>query len=163
VDLCTCSQSQETYLTRHLDCCNTQVKNLPNLRGLWLSSNRITMIFPGDFAGAKQLVVLNLGGNRITIAAHEAFHNLAAFRVDPKDFNVTNADGTPYADGYGIGLWPNTGVGPFDSSASQEWASLPITFTPNPVQCLWTGPLVSDFDCSHCVLGYVRHCTLVVG
>ena len=163
--LCACAplRPQQNRFTHHLDCWTAQVKNMKNLGSLWLSSNRITAIFPGDFAGAKQLVDLNLGGNRITFAAREAFHNLAAFRVDPKDFNPTNDDGTPFLNSHGVGLWPHTGVGPFDSSASQDWATLPIAFTPNPVQCLWTGPLVSDFNCSHCVLGYVRHCTPVVG
>ena len=130
------------------------VKNMQSLRSLWLANNRITSILPGDFKGAEQLVGLTLGSNRITSAAPEAFADLAAFRVDPRDFNPTNTDGTPFRDAYGIGLWLLTGVGPFSSGASQDWANLPISFSPNPVQCLWVGPLVSDFDCSHCVLGY---------
>ena len=30
----------------------------------------------------------------------------------------------------------------------------PISFSPNPKLCIWKGPLVSDLDCSACVVGY---------
>ena len=128
------------------------MKNMQNLTALWLASNQITAIFPGDFLGAQRLVMLTLGGNRITSVATEAFANLAAFQVKPSEFNPTNADGTPYTDGYGVGLWPHTGLGYF--GGNQEWAHVPMDFSPNPVQCRWVGPLVSDFNCSRCVLGY---------
>ena len=128
------------------------VKNMQTCRSMWLAANQITAIFPGDFFGAVRLVVLTLGGNRITKVAPEAFVNLAAFRVKPNEFKPTNADGTPYQDAYGIGVWPHTGLGFF--GGHQEWANVPISFSPNPVQCLWVGPRASDFDCSRCGLGY---------
>lgn len=128
------------------------VKNMGNLTTLWLASNQITTIFPGDFSGAKRLVQLGLGGNRITSVAFEAFINLEAFRVQPNKFNPQHADGTPYTYIYGIPLWPHTGLGYF--GGNQTWSLPPIIFAPNPVQCLWVGPLVSDFNCSHCALGY---------
>ena len=50
------------------------------------------------------------------------------------------------------GLWPHTGLGHF--GGGQDWAFPSISFAPNFVECLWIGPLVSDFNCSTCVLGY---------
>ena len=35
-----------------------------------------------------------------------------------------------------------------------EWSRVPITTSPNPVECKWVGPNMSDFDCSTCRLGY---------
>lgn len=43
------------------------------------------------------------------------------------------------------------GLGHFGSA---QWAVTPIAFAPNPVECLWIGPNVSDFNCSTCILGY---------
>ena len=78
------------------------MKNLENLQGYYLTFNRITMIAAGDFKGAKSLLVLALGGNRIVSIAPSAFTNLELFRVRPEEFNPTNADGTPYTNGLGI-------------------------------------------------------------
>ena len=44
------------------------------------------------------------------------------------------------------------GLGHF--GGGDDWVLAPIALAPNPVECLWIGPLVSDFDCSTCVLGY---------
>ena len=57
----------------------------------------------GDFAGATQLVLLILAGNRIVSVAAEAFSNLKALQFTPEEFEPTNADGTPYRSSYGIG------------------------------------------------------------
>ena len=127
------------------------IKNMRSLTLLLLASNQITAIFPGDFLGATRLLMLDLGGNRITSVASEAFVNLASMQVRPNEFKPTNADGTPYQGGPGVGFWPHAGLGYF--GGGQEWAHVPITFSPNPVQCRWVGPLVSDLDCS-CGLGY---------
>ena len=62
----------------------------------------------GDFAGATQLVLLTLAGNRIVSVAAEAFANLKALQFKPEEFEPTNADGTPYEV---------VGVGKFDSCA----------------------------------------------
>ena len=78
------------------------MKNLENLQGYYLTFNRITMIAAGDFKGAKSLLILNLGGNRILSIATSAFTNLERFRVRPEEFNPTNADGTPHTNGQGI-------------------------------------------------------------
>ena len=43
------------------------VKNMRNLTSLWLAANRITTIYPGDFAGAPLLVSITLGGNGIVL------------------------------------------------------------------------------------------------
>ena len=40
------------------------------------------------------------------------------------------------------------------SRQGSSWGNAPISLAPNPVQCHWTGPNMSDFDCDHCVLGY---------
>ena len=45
------------------------VKNMRSLTALWLAANRITKIYPGDFAGAPRLVSLTLGGNGIVSVA----------------------------------------------------------------------------------------------
>ena len=128
------------------------IKYLGKLVSLSLNSNKITAIFNSDFKGAHQLVYLGLSGNCITSAASEAFANLAMFRVKPAEFNPTQSDGTPFRDGLGLGLWQHTGLGYF--GGGQEWANVPISFSPNPAQCAWVGPLVSDVDCSQCVGGY---------
>ena len=78
------------------------VKNMVNLETLYLETNKITMIGPEDFKGAKSLTVLTLGGNSIVSVAISAFANLLVFRVRPEDFNPTNADGTPYTNDQGI-------------------------------------------------------------
>ena len=44
------------------------------------------------------------------------------------------------------------GLGHF--GGGEDFALPPIYLAPNPVECLWIGPNVSDFDCSTCVLGY---------
>ena len=44
------------------------------------------------------------------------------------------------------------GLGHYGGSSDYGYA--PIAFAPNPVECLWIGPLVSDFNCSTCVIGY---------
>ena len=49
------------------------------------------------------------------------------------------------------------GLGHFGGGA--ERALSPIAFAPNPVECLWIGPLVSDFNCSTCVIGYETNST----
>jgi hypothetical protein len=46
----------------------------------------------------------------------------------------------------------SSGLGYF--GGGHDFALPPIAFAPNPVECLWIGPLVSDFNCSTCVLGY---------
>ena len=45
-----------------------------------------------------------------------------------------------------------SGLGHF--GGGEDWAFQPIAFAPNPVECLWIGPRVSDFDCSTCGIGY---------
>ena len=35
-----------------------------------------------------------------------------------------------------------------------NWTNPAIGFSPNPVECVWVGPSVSDLNCSGCVLGY---------
>ena len=128
------------------------IKNMRTLQMLYLQANKITMIKPGDFAGAENLVILGLAGNRIVSAAPEAFRNLVLFRVTPDKFNpLEYSDGTEYRMGYGVGVWKHTGLGYFGAT---EWCVPPIEMAPNPVECVWVGPLVSDFDCSTCVLGY---------
>lgn len=129
------------------------LKNLTSLRSLWLQGNRITKIFAGDFAGAVKLVVISLGGNIITSVAPNAFARLTYLRVTPQQFNATNFDGTPYQDAYGVGVWPHISKhGHF--GGNESWAQTPISFSPNPVECLWVGPNVNDLNCSRCVLGY---------
>ena len=44
------------------------------------------------------------------------------------------------------------GLGHF--GGEEDWGLAPIALNPNPVECLWIGPLVSDFNCSTCVIGY---------
>ena len=90
------------------------VKNMVNLRTLYLQVNKITMIGPEDFKGCNSLAVLTLGGNSIVSIATSAFTNLERFRVRPEEFNPTNADsflaesnqttkkGTPYTTNLGI-------------------------------------------------------------
>ena len=129
------------------------LKNMGALITLCMASNKIATIFPGDFAGATSLVVLTLNGNHITSVDSKAFSNLAVFRVLPDQFDPRTTDGKPFKDVVtGVGLWPHAGLGYF--GGGQEWANVPISFAPNPVQCLWVGPLFSDFDCRHCNLGY---------
>jgi len=81
------------------------IKNMKSLVSLWLESNKITKIFPGDFEGATRLTVLTLGGNKIVSVAAAAFVNLAVFRVKPEELNLTKSDGTPFQDQYGIGAY----------------------------------------------------------
>ena len=61
----------------------------------------------GDFAGATQLVMLTLAGNRIVSVAAEAFANLKALQFKPEEFVPTNEDGTPYMNTYGLGTFDN--------------------------------------------------------
>ena len=35
-----------------------------------------------------------------------------------------------------------------------RWQDSYFAFAPNPVECRWVGPLVSDYDCGFCNLGY---------
>ena len=79
------------------------LRNMRSLRSLLLLSNKITMIAPGDFAGATRLVLLSLAGNSIVSVATEAFANLAATRVKPLEFDPKNADGSQFTTGVGIG------------------------------------------------------------
>ena len=72
------------------------IKSLSKLKSLWLGYNKITMIRPGDFAGADRLVMLTLDGNNIMSVAAEAFGNLGTFKVKPDAFRPTNSDGTLY-------------------------------------------------------------------
>ena len=127
-------------------------KNMRSLVAVALESNKITMIAPGDFRGAVQLVHINLGNNRIVSAAAEGFANLARLQVKPAVFNPTDADNNPVKPLFGMGLWFNLERGAF--GGSRDFAAPIVSFSPNPVECLWTGPLVSDFNCSTCVLGY---------
>ena len=130
------------------------IKNMRELTTLLLATNKITMIRPGDFAGAEKLFVMSLDNNGIVSVAAEAFLNLGAFRVLPAEFNPLMADGTPYVNAYGLGIWrhPHTGRGFF--GGNQSWGFIPIGFSPNPVECVWVGPNVSEFECKTCVLGY---------
>ena len=125
---------------------------MKSLASLWLADNRITTILPGDFKGPDQLVVLALGNNRIVSAAAEAFTDIPKFRFKPEDFDATNLDGTVYRDTYGIGIHTPIAGGYF--GGGQAWSQPPISFSPNPVQCVWIGPFISDFDCDHCGIGY---------
>ena len=67
-------------------------------------------------------------------------------------YDTMMAEGTPYQDNFGIGLWGGKGIGHFGGGEDWAWAALSIA--PNPVQCRWKGPFMSDFNCSFCVLGY---------
>ena len=49
-------------------------------------------------------------------------------------------------------LWLEPGLGYYGEA--NEWKVPLINFQPNPVECLWVGPNMSDFDCSSCHLGY---------
>jgi len=66
-------------------------------------SNKITRIAPEDFAGATNLLMLNLGNNNIVSVAVEAFKHLASMQVLPQDFAPKNTDGTLFHDAVGIG------------------------------------------------------------
>ena len=85
------------------------VKNMARLQTLSLSSNKITMLAPGDLFGATSLVYFGLSNNLIVSVAPEAFVDLASFRVAPEAFNPKDADGSPVLPAYGIGLWLHTG------------------------------------------------------
>ena len=61
------------------------------------------LAFAGDFAGATQLVVLSLAGNRIVEVAAEAFGNLKALQFKPEDFEPAKADNTTYKNVYNAG------------------------------------------------------------
>ena len=50
------------------------------------------------------------------------------------------------------GLWQHSKLGFF--GGGQDYAYVPISASPNPVDCVWVGPFVSDFNCSACRLGY---------
>ena len=54
--------------------------------------------------------------------------------------------------GLPVGLWPRAEKGFF--GGDQAYAYPPVAFAPNPVECLWVGPNVSNFECVTCVLGY---------
>ena len=127
------------------------MKNLGMMTQCGLEQNAITMIAPGDFAGAVSLVALSLGGNDINSVAPEAFLNLAALTVLPEEFNPQK-DGKPYTSSIGYPLWTETGHGSF--GGNKIWSTAPISFAPNPVECKWIGPNLTHFDCSRCVLGY---------
>ena len=137
--------------------------NMRSLRILWLGSNEITTIYPGDFQGATRLVALTISNNKIVSVATEAFAHLKGLAFTPQAWEpLCDAgmpfcvEGEPFRDKFGVGLWRKTGLetglGYFGPSA--EWVVSPISFSPNPVGCVWVGPLVSDLDCSTCVLGY---------
>ena len=85
------------------------VKNMAKLQTLGLSSNKITMLAPGDLFGATSLVHFGLSNNLIVSVAPEAFVDLASFRVAPEAFNPKDADGSPVRPINGIGLWLHTG------------------------------------------------------
>ena len=141
------------------------LKNMGKLKALHLAENKITMIAPGDFAGATQLVSLKLSGNIIVSIAKEAFLALSAFRVLPHEFNPTKKDGTLYTTGPGMPVWTNPALGAFEDPLGHTkfgYSSVAIGLAPNPVECLWVGPRMSDFDCSTCVLGYERDRTATV-
>ena len=60
-----------------------------------------------------------------------------------------------FTDATGIGIWPHTGTGYYaGTNGIEEFAWPAISLAPNPVECLWVGPMVSDLDCSTCILGY---------
>lgn len=101
---------QELTLSSNLLKHVPSVKNLVNLKALDLKSNALTMIAPGDFAGAEKLVILQLGQNKIRSVAVAAFGNLPAFRFTPENFNPMKEDGvTPFTNSYGWGtVWPRT-------------------------------------------------------
>ena len=79
-------------------------KNLGNMISLHLEANKITMVAPGDFFGATQLVLLTLGSNLIVSAAPEAFKNFKALDFTPEKVNFTKkADGSELKMVYGLG------------------------------------------------------------
>ena len=51
-----------------------------------------------------------------------------------------------------LGLWKKTSPGYF--GGGQEWAYPTLGMNPNPTECVWLGPNVSDIECSTCALGY---------
>ena len=85
------------------------IKNMARLQTLALSSNKITMLAPGDLFGATSLVYFGLSSNLIVSVAPEAFVDLASFRVAPEAFNPKDADGSPVQPSHGVGLWLHTG------------------------------------------------------
>ena len=146
------------------------IKNMRMMQFLYLQANKITKIKPGDFAGAENLVLLGLAGNQIVSAAPEAFKNLVVFRVTREEFNPLNIDNTSVnrhtcavgkecsefrVTAYGVGVYRYGGT-----FGATVYAMPPIEMSPNPVECVWVGPLVSDFDCSTCVLGYETNSTV---
>ena len=130
------------------------LKNMGKLRQLELASNKITRIAPGDFEGATQLVVLGLGNNNLVSVAESAFFNLAALRFTVPTFQPKNdVDGSPYTALYNEGLLANPGLlGSF--GGNKTWTKNSITLAPNPIECLWVGPLLINLVCSTCGLGY---------
>ena len=57
-----------------------------------------------------------------------------------------------------VGIWPTfTEKGSFGGGSFYSYP--PIAFAPNPVQCEWIGPLVSDLECTTCVIGYETNST----
>ena len=127
-------------------------KNMRSLEFLNVAFNKITKIAPGDFKGATRLVCLSLSGNAIVSVATAAFGNLKALHFTRDEFEPKKADGSPYVNDIGMGLWLRFEKGHF--GADTDYAYPPIAFAPNPVKCVWTGPHIADLTCSSCVLGY---------
>lgn len=130
------------------------LKNMGSLTQLELSSNKITRIAPGDFEGATQLVVLDLSNNNIVSIADSAFFNLAALRFTVPTFQPTNdVDGSPFTALFNEGLLANPDLlGSF--GGNKTWKKNSISLAPNPIECLWVGPLLINLVCSTCGLGY---------
>ena len=96
--------------------------------------------------------MLHLGDNDIVSVAVEAFKNLVALQVDPDKFNPVDANGDAYYDFFGNRVWHHAEPGFF--GGGQEWAQTAMSFAPNPVECRWVGPRVSDLECDSCLLGF---------
>ena len=69
------------------------VKNMKKMLSMLISSNLITTIAVGDFKGAESLVAIDLGNNKITSVAVEAFLNLLALNCTAQNFKPENDDG----------------------------------------------------------------------
>ena len=69
-----------------------------------------------------------------------------------------------YTSGPGMSVWRSPALGAFEDPRvpTNEYSAVAIGLAPNPVECLWVGPRMSDFDCSTCVLGYERDLTATV-
>ena len=85
--------------------------------------------------------------NLIVSISPEAFIGLTVLGASRADYNKKIQDEN-YTDIYGIGVWPHKNTpGSSFFGGGQEWASLAVALAPNPMDCLWSGPHLNDFNC----------------